>query len=31
MMPSARLTQASFDDLDLLLADNFARPQRGLG
>ncbi len=25
MMPSARLTQASFDDLDLLLADNFAR------
>lgn len=25
MMPSARLTQASFVDLDLLLADNFAR------
>lgn len=25
MMPSARLTQASFEDLDLLLADNFAR------
>lgn len=25
MMPSARLTQARFGDLDLLLADNFAR------
>lgn len=25
MLPSARLTQASFVDLDLLLADNFAR------
>lgn len=25
MLPSARLTQASFADLDLLLADNFAR------
>lgn len=25
MMPSARLTQASFADLDLILADNFAR------
>ena len=25
MMPSARLTQASFEDLDLILADNFAR------
>ncbi len=25
MMPSARLTQASFSDLDLLCADNFAR------
>ncbi len=25
MLPSARLTQASFDDLDLILADNFAR------
>lgn len=25
MMPSARLTQASFSDLDLLSADNFAR------
>lgn len=25
MLPSARLTQASFQDLDLILADNFAR------
>jgi len=25
MMPSARLTQASFSDLDLILADNFGR------
>ncbi len=25
MLPSARLTQATFEDLDLLLADNFAR------
>ncbi len=25
MMPSARLTQASFQDMDLILADNFAR------
>lgn len=25
MMPSARLTQAKFEDLDLILADNFAR------
>jgi len=31
MMPSARLTQASFDDLDLLLADNFARAARHQG
>ncbi|MCO4773229.1 MAG: NAD(P)H-binding protein [Deltaproteobacteria bacterium] len=31
MMPSARLTQASFDDLDLLLADNFARAARRAG
>lgn len=31
MMPSARLTQASFDDLDLLLADNFARAARRQG
>lgn len=25
MLPSARLTQASFEDLDLLMSDNFAR------
>lgn len=25
MLPSARLTQAAFEDLDLILADNFAR------
>lgn len=25
MLPSARMTQASFEDLDLILADNFAR------
>lgn len=25
MMPSARLTQAGFEDMDLILADNFAR------
>lgn len=25
MLPSARLTQASFEDMDLVLADNFAR------
>ena len=31
MAPSARLTQASFDDLDLLLADNFARAARHAG
>jgi uncharacterized protein YbjT (DUF2867 family) len=31
MMPSARLTQASFDDLDLLLADNFARAAHAAG
>jgi uncharacterized protein YbjT (DUF2867 family) len=31
MMPSARLTQASFDDLDLLLADNFARAAASQG
>jgi len=31
MMPSARLTQASFDDLDLLLADNFARAAKAAG
>lgn len=28
MMPSARLTQARFDDLDLICADNFARAAR---
>lgn len=31
MMPSARLTQASFDDLDLILADNFARAAKRAG
>lgn len=31
MLPSARLTQASFEDLDLLLADNFARAARAAG
>jgi uncharacterized protein YbjT (DUF2867 family) len=31
MMPSARLTQASFSDLDLLLADNFARAAERAG
>ncbi len=31
MMPSARLTQASFVDLDLLLADNFARAAEANG
>lgn len=31
MLPSARLTQASFADLDLLLADNFARAARRCG
>ncbi len=31
MMPSARLTQASFGDLDLLLADNFARAAERAG
>lgn len=25
MMPSAKLTQANFEDMDALLADNFAR------
>ncbi len=28
MMPSARLVQADFEDLDLILADNFARAAR---
>lgn len=31
MMPSARLTQASFADMDLILADNFARAARRMG
>lgn len=31
MMPSARLTQASFEDMDLILADNMARAARHVG
>jgi len=31
MMPSARLTQASFADMDLILADNFARAAKRAG
>jgi uncharacterized protein YbjT (DUF2867 family) len=31
MMPSARLTQASFGDMDLILADNFARAAKRAG
>ncbi len=31
MLPSARLTQASFEDLDLILADNFARAAAAAG
>lgn len=31
MMPSSRLTQANFVDLDLLLADNFARACEAVG
>lgn len=31
MMPSARLTQASFQDLDFILADNFARAAADAG
>lgn len=31
MLPSARLTQARFEDLDLVLADNFARGARQAG
>ncbi|MES2642144.1 MAG: NAD-dependent epimerase/dehydratase family protein [Myxococcota bacterium] len=31
MMPSARLTQASFADMDLILADNFARAAKRMG
>lgn len=31
MLPSARLTQAKFEDLDLILADNFARACQKMG
>ncbi len=31
MMPASRLTQASFDDLDLICADNFARAAKKAG
>jgi len=31
MLPSARLTQGRFEDLDLLLADNFGRAAAGAG
>ena len=31
MLPSARLTQASFEDLDLICADNFARAAKKAG
>lgn len=31
MLPSARLTQASFEDTDLILADNFARAAAAAG
>ena len=31
MVPSSRLTQASFQDLDLLLADNFAQGAKAAG
>lgn len=31
MAPSARLTQASFEDMDLILADNMARAAAGAG
>ncbi len=31
MMPMARLTQASFEDMDLILADNFARAAKHNG
>ena len=27
MMPNAKLTQANFEDMDALLADNFARKE----
>ena len=28
MMPNAKLTQANFEDMDALLADNFARAKK---
>jgi hypothetical protein len=31
MMPTSRLTQGSFDDMDLICADNFARAARTCG
>ena len=31
MVPSSRLTQASFQDLDLLIADNFAKSAKAVG
>ena len=31
MVPSSRLTQASFQDLDLLIADNFAKAAKATG
>ena len=31
MVPSSRLTQASFQDLDLLIADNFAKAAKAVG
>lgn len=31
MLPSARLTQGSFRDFDMILADNFARAAKGAG
>ena len=31
MMPSAKLTQANFEDMDALLADNFARAAKAQG
>jgi uncharacterized protein YbjT (DUF2867 family) len=31
MLPSARLTQGSFDDLDLVIADNFGRAAKACG
>ena len=31
MMPNAKLTQANFEDMDALLADNFARAAKKQG